>query len=184
LANAARFQEIVANESPVVFRVLARLLGRRDNLEDLAQEVFLRLYRAMDHFRGDSSLSTFLYRITVNVAHDEQTRINQRRQRLTSLDDPESSWHERLSGAAHDPLDTMIRTQFRTIVEECLGLLSERERACLVMFYQEGRSYEAIRQILDIPVGTVKAHLHRGRQRLRAHVQDRLAARDRARKSG
>jgi RNA polymerase sigma-70 factor (ECF subfamily) len=184
LANAARFQEIVANESPVVFRVLARLLGRRDNLEDLAQEVFLRLYRAMDHFRGDSSLSTFLYRITVNVAHDEQTRINQRRQRLTSLDDPESGWHERLSGAAHDPLDTMIRTQFRTIVEECLGLLSERERACLVMFYQEGRSYEAIRQILDIPVGTVKAHLHRGRQRLRAHVQDRLAARDRARKSG
>jgi RNA polymerase sigma-70 factor (ECF subfamily) len=140
LADVAQFEEIVAKESPVVFRVLARLLGRRDNLEDLAQEVFLRLYRAMDHFRGESSLSTFIYRITVNVAHDEQTRINQRRQRLTSLDDPENVWHERLAGPAHDPLDTMIRTQFRTIVAECLGFLSERERACLVMFYQEGRA--------------------------------------------
>lgn len=145
--------------------------------------MFLRLYRAMDDFRGESALSTFLYRITVNVAHDEQTRINQRRQRLTSLDDPESGRHDRLSGSAHDPLDTMIRTQFRTIVDDCLRLLSERERACLVMYYQEGRSYEAIRKILDIPVGTVKAHLHRGRQRLRAHVQERLARHDRARKS-
>jgi RNA polymerase sigma factor (sigma-70 family) len=183
LANAAQFQEIVEKESPVVFRLLARLLGRRDNLEDLAQEVFLRLYRAMDHFRGESSLSTFLYRITVNVAHDEHTRIKQGRQRLTSLDDPESGWHERLPGRDRHPLDDMIRTQFRTVVEECLALLSERERACLVMFYQEGRSYEDIRRILDIPVGTVKAHLHRGRQRLRAHVQDRLAARDRGRKT-
>ena len=183
MADTAQFQEIVANESPVVFRLLARLLGRRDNLEDLAQEVFLRLYRAIDHFRGESSLSTYLYRITVNVAHDEQARITQRRQRLTSLDDPESVWHERLPGPAHDPLDTMIRRQFRTIVDECFGLLSERERACLVMFYQEGRSYEAIREILDIPVGTVKAHLHRGRQRLRIHVQDRLAG-GRGRKSG
>jgi RNA polymerase sigma factor (sigma-70 family) len=182
LTNAAEFHDIVVRESPLVFRLLARFVGQTNNLEDLAQEVFLRLFRAMDHFRGESRLTTYIYRIALNVARDEQKRLA-RQQRLTSLDDPDPGWHERLASPVGHPVESLIRTQFRAIVDEGLARLSERERACLVLYHQEGRSYEAIREILDLPLGTVKAHLHRGRQRLRAYVQERLAEGERARRS-
>ncbi len=164
----------MVRESPLVFRVLARVLGRTDHLEDLAQEVFLRLFRALNHFRGESSLTTFIYRIALNVARDERRRLSQQH-RQTSLDDPDARWHERLAGPGTHPVDALIDTEFRALVEEGVTHLSDAERACLVLYHQEGRTYEQIRQILDLPLGTVKAHLHRGRQRLRTYVQERLA---------
>lgn len=72
----------------MVFRTLARLTGEREGLEDMAQEVFLRLFRALPHFRGHAKVSTFLYRIIVNVVNDEWRR--RRQERLTvSIDDAE-----------------------------------------------------------------------------------------------
>ncbi|MBW8748627.1 MAG: sigma-70 family RNA polymerase sigma factor, partial [Acidobacteria bacterium] len=72
--TTAQFDQIVQEHQQQVFRTLARLVNRRENLEDLAQEVFLRLYRALPTFRGEAMLSTYLYRITVNVAQDEWKR--------------------------------------------------------------------------------------------------------------
>ena len=68
------FEAIVREHQAMVFRTLARLIRSREHLEDLAQEVFLRLYRGMAHFRGDAKIATYLYRITLNVAQDEWKR--------------------------------------------------------------------------------------------------------------
>ena len=153
----------------MVFRTLARLTGARD-VEDLAQEVFLRLYRAMSGFRGESLLSTYLYRIIVNVAQDEWKR--RRRDRpLLSFSDEESDWEDRLPHPSPDAEQQLAERQFRYSVEQRLQQLSEIERTVLVLYHQEELSYEQIALSLKLPVGTVRTHLHRGRKKIREGLQ-------------
>src|ERR1700748_1927113 len=76
----------------MVFRMLVRLTGSRENVDDLAQDVFLRLYRALPSFRGEALLSTYLHRIVVNVAQDEWKRRKRIDQRQTSISDETSGW--------------------------------------------------------------------------------------------
>ena len=80
----------------MVFRTLVRLTGSREHVEDLAQEVFLRLFRALPGFREEALLSTYLYRITVNVAQDEWKRRRREDRPLLSISDEVSEWEERL----------------------------------------------------------------------------------------
>jgi len=170
-------EDFVRKQSPRVFRLLYRLLGGSQNLEDLAQEVFLRLCKGISQFRAAAALETFLYRIVINVVNDERKRLGRERRRVTSLDDTNAAWHDRLPSGAEHPINTLIRHDFLAAVEQGLAVVSDTERACLVFFYQEGRSYEQISAVLGLPIGTVKTHLHRGRLRLREHAQQYLAAR-------
>ena len=76
------FEQLIVRHQDTVFRMLARLTGEREGLEDMAQETFIRLFRALPHFRGEAQLSTFLYRIVINVVNDEFR--DRRKARLTS----------------------------------------------------------------------------------------------------
>lgn len=161
----------------MVFRVLGRLVGSRD-VEDAAQEVFLRLYRALPHFRGDSKLSTYIYRIAINVARDEVARRGEAADRTLSLSDPGARWDDRLEHA--DPLiDGVLEIRERwQAVQEGLSALGDRERLALVLYHQEGQSYSEIGAIMQLPVNTVRTHLHRGRRRLAQLVMERMARRE------
>src|ERR1700761_3958899 len=153
----------------MVFRTLVRLTGDRD-VEDLAQEVFLRLYRALKGFRGEALLSTYLYRIIVNVAQDEWKR--RRRDRpLTSFSDEEAEWEERLPHPSPDAEQQFAEKQFRYSVDKQLQQLSAIERTVLVLYHQEELSYEQIALSLKLPIGTVRTHLHRGRKKIREGLQ-------------
>ena len=163
------FDAIVAQHETTVFRTLARLTGDRDGLEDLAQEVFLRLFRALPHFREDAQLSTFLYRIIVNVVNDEFSRRHRAR-RSSSIDDEES---DALAHPSPGPAQLLEKAQMREAVEASLQELSPRDRAILTLHYQEERSYEEIAAILDQPMGTVKTNLHRARERLKVIIKER-----------
>ncbi len=156
------FAELIENHKTMVFRTLARLTGEREGLEDMAQEVFLRLFRALPHFRGHAKVSTFLYRIIVNVVNDEWRR--RRQERLTvSIDDAEHL----LVHSALGPEDVLEQRQLQKALNTSLQQLALRDRSILTLHYQEGRSYEEICTILDLPMGTVKTHLHRARERLK-----------------
>jgi len=157
----------------MVFRTLVRLLGRSDHIEDLAQEVFLRLFRAYDHFRSDAKLSTYIYRIVVNVAQDEWKRRRAERESIYSLADQAQSWEDRIPHPGKSPEHLLQGLEAQSEVETALQTLSESERAVLVLFHQEERTYEAIADILNIPIGTVRTHLHRGRKKLRDEVRRR-----------
>ena len=82
--QTASFEEIVREHSGMVFRMLVRLTGSREHVDDLAQDVFLRLHRALPTFRGDALLTTYLHRIVVNVAQDEWKRQRREDRRSTS----------------------------------------------------------------------------------------------------
>ncbi len=162
------FERVVELHQAMVFRILARLTGERDGLEDMAQEVFLRLFRALPHFRGEAQLSTFLYRIAVNVVNDEFR--NRKKARLTSpLEDDEARG---LAHSAAGPAILAERAQMQEAVDAALLQLEPRDRAILTLHYQEGRSYEEIAAILDTPMGTVKTHLYRARERLKHMIKE------------
>jgi RNA polymerase sigma factor (sigma-70 family) len=165
------FEQIVRNHQTMVFSTLIRLTGSREHVDDLAQEVFLRLYRALPAFRGEALLSTYLYRIIANVAQDEWKRRRRDDRPLVSLSEEQSDWEERLAHPAPDAEQQLAEKQFRYSVEQQLQLLSPMERTILVLYHQEERSYEQIALSLKLPIGTVRTHLHRGRKKLREGIQ-------------
>jgi RNA polymerase sigma factor (sigma-70 family) len=167
LQTPLEFEALVAEHQQMVFRTLARLLGTREDLDDLAQDVFLRLYRALPGFRGDAQVSTYLYRIVVNVAHDAKRRRGVAERRVVSLTDENEAWDERLAHPARNAEQQLQARELGTVVERALGELRPVERAVLVLYHQEEQSYEQIAVALELPVNTVRTHLHRGRNRLR-----------------
>lgn len=150
--------------------MLASLIGRTDEIEDLAQEVFLRLFRALPLFRGEAQLSTYIYRIVVNVAQDEWGRRRRQRSTISSIDETALAVADSAPAADQD----IARKQLLRLVDTCLQNLSQPERSVFVLYHQEERSYEEIATILDMPVGTVRTHLHRGRHKLRALIRESL----------
>ena len=170
------FEQIVRDHQETVFRTLLRLTGTREHVEDLAQEVFLRLYRALPGFRGDSLFTTFLYRITFNVAQDEWKRRRRTDRPLTSLSDEDAGWDNRLAHSGRNAEEQLSDHEFATAVDEELARLSNAERAVLVLYHQEEQSYAQIALALGLPLNTVRTHLHRGRMKLREALQPLTSA--------
>jgi RNA polymerase sigma-70 factor (ECF subfamily) len=187
LTSPEAFEALVREHQGPVFRTLTRLTGAGAHVEDLAQDVFLRLYRALPYFRGDSTVGTYLYRIVVNVAQDEWKRRRKERLHLVSepafaAEDNDGGWMESFAGDAltehaRDPEQRMSDAETQQAVECALGELAETERAVLVLYHQEECSYEGIAAALEMPINTVRTHLHRGRKRLAELVRMRLAER-------
>jgi RNA polymerase sigma factor (sigma-70 family) len=184
LASDLNFEQIVRDHQEMVFRTLLRLNGSREHVEDLAQEVFLRLYRALPAFRGEALLTTYLYRIVVNVAQDEWKRRRRVERPLVSIsapvtsdEDGDTNWEDRLAHPGLDAEARLSEKQFQQLVERQLQQLSDVERAVIVLYHQEERSYEQIADALKMPMGTVRTHLHRGRKKLREGIQQRTAER-------
>lgn len=177
MPSELNFEQIVRDHQEMVFRTLLRLNGSREHLEDLAQEVFLRLYRALPTFRGEALLKTYLYRIVVNVAQDEWKRRRRVERPLVSISSSSSAeedfdWEERLPHPSPDAEQQLAEREFQQSVERQLRRLSTVERAILVLYHQEERSYEQIADALGLPIGTVRTHLHRGRKKLREGLRE------------
>ncbi len=183
MANDLNFEQIVRDHQEMVFRTLLRLNGSREHIEDLAQEVFFRLYRALPAFRGEALLTTYLYRIVVNVAQDEWKRRRRVERPLVSISSPvstnedgESDWEDRLAHPGLDAEEQLSEKQFQQLVERQLQYLSDVERTVLVLYHQEERSYDQIADALKMPMGTVRTHLHRGRKKLREGIRQQQTA--------
>jgi RNA polymerase sigma-70 factor, ECF subfamily len=185
LTSPEQFEALVREHQRLVFRTLTRLTGAGAQVEDLAQEVFLRLYRALPHFRGDSTISTYLYRIVVNVAQDEWKRRRKERMQLVSepvfaeSDEEHGGWIENFAGDglqehARTPEQRMADAEMQVAVEAAMSELAEMERAVLVLYHHEECSYEGIAAALDMPINTVRTHLYRGRKHLSALLRGRL----------
>jgi RNA polymerase sigma-70 factor (ECF subfamily) len=176
LTSPERFEALVREHQGMVFRTLTRLTGAGAQVEDLAQEAFLRLYRALPEFRGESTVATYLYRIVYNVAQDEWKRRRKERTFVASEpafaeEESDAGWIESFAGDAltehaRSPEQRMQDAEMQAAVEVAMLELPEIERAVLVLYHQEECSYQAIAETLQMPINTVRTHLHRGRKRL------------------
>jgi RNA polymerase sigma factor (sigma-70 family) len=170
LSTEPSFEQIVSDHQAMVFRTLARLTGSQQGVDDLAQDVFLRLFRALPGFRNEALVSTYLYRIAVNVAQDEWKRRRRMDRTHISISDEATAWEDRLEHPGRNPEQNIAEREFQRAVEEELMKLSAVERSVLVLYHQEERSYEQIAATLAMPIGTVRTHLHRGRRKMRAAI--------------
>lgn len=171
------FGELVLRHQDAVFRVVRRT-SRVDEAraEDIAQEVFLRAYRSLDGFRGQCSFAHWLFRIATNLTINRVTTVAARAERRAiSLEVPTRTRdrEERMDPAdekARPPEAPLEREELKGALADALRRLPDDFRAAVVLRDVEGLDYEAIAEVLEVPIGTVRSRLHRGREALREIV--------------
>jgi RNA polymerase sigma-70 factor (ECF subfamily) len=136
--------------------------------EDLAQDIFIRVYRALPAFRGESSFRTWMYRIARNVCLSELRKRGTRAEHFSLEEEGEEKVHGLLSGSVEGLEEAMEREDLGRRVRELVMRLPEPYRSALTLHYFNQLKYEEIAGVLEVPLGTVKTLIHRGRLRLRA----------------
>jgi RNA polymerase sigma-70 factor (ECF subfamily) len=163
------FREFVQLHQHRVFNLVYRMLGDRAEAEDLSQEVFVTVFKAIGRFRGESRLSTWLYRIAANHAKNRLKYLARRRRGMKdSLEDvPEGELHRSSDRHAPRPDRLAIGHQLEALIQQALIELNEEHRLVIVLRDMEHMSYEEIAQVTGLRLGTVKSRLHRARAALR-----------------
>lgn len=167
------FARLVGLHERMVYNLACRLLGDPEEAKDLAQDVFLQVYRTIGRFEGRSSVKTWIYRIVVNQCHNRQRWWRRRRrEQMRPIDDLTSHEEAKLadSSQASDPLQDLARREKARRVQAALDAIAFDQRAVLVLREVDGLSCEEIAQALSLPVGTVKSRLSRGREALRVRL--------------
>ena len=155
------FRELVDQYKGLVFGLIARSVPNRARAEELAQDVFLKVHKGLPYFRGESKLSTWIYRIVVNALSQERPELA-----TVSLDETiEGEARPRLQVAADDPAfgDMVLKDRLQRAIER----LPIQYQVLVNGHYFKGLRYEDLAEALDLPMGTVKTHLHRAKRQLR-----------------
>jgi RNA polymerase sigma-70 factor (ECF subfamily) len=153
------FRELVTRHHGVAYAVVRAILGDRDDVDDVMQVVYLKAYQGLGGFRGDARFSTWLYQIARREAIDASTR---RRRDLTDIEDVD------LLAPAADAADAPLRERdTREWLERAMGEIEENYRTAIELRYMAEKSYEEIASIMDLPEGTVKTYVHRGKIELK-----------------
>ena len=158
--DVGAFRLLVREHSGLVYQVALRILGVQD-AQDASQEAWIRAWRNIENFRGDSAFSTWLYRITVNTCLSVRRKESLRREREYSGD--ELPFLPEPRGGDADPEAASLGAQRREELLAALDHVRAEHRAALVLRHMEGLSYAEIAQILEVPDGTAKGWVSRGR---------------------
>ena len=159
------FQQLVDEHKRLVVALIARTIPDRSRVEDVSQDVFLRIYRGLPYFRGESRLSTWIYRIVANACVQEQSR----RPAPVSMDD------DRRRPAAPAAADRQFSDlELRERLEKAVARLPSNYRLLVAAHYLEGVRYEDLAEALDLPLGTIKTQLYRAKQQLRRILESDL----------
>jgi RNA polymerase sigma-70 factor, ECF subfamily len=174
-ANGDReaFDALVRRHGSRVVNVVRALTGGDNDAEDLAQEVFVRAYRGLANFRGDSSFATWLYRVTLNVARSHTSRRSRwRAVWAPALDEASETAAPARGHADRGPEADFVR---RAVIDGALASLPDELRTAVTLRDIEGLDYAEIAGLLGIPMGTVESRIFRARRRLRPLLATLLA---------
>ena len=175
-SSEAEFEELFRCHHEMVYRLAYRVLGDREEALDLAQEVFLIVFRRLSRFRGESSLKTWIYKITINLAANRCRWWNRLRRRGTvSLDvhlsrNDQRDLSETLDSGGISPEATLLRNEEREQIERSILQLPMLQRVAVVMRDIEGLTYEEIAEATQASLGTVKSRIARGREELKRRL--------------
>lgn len=174
--DEAAYEALLGRFQQPVFNLVSRLLKDTGEACDVVQEVFLKVFRKIDFFRGDSSLKTWIYRIAVNEAHNHGRWNGRHRRQEVGLEGGEDSrgYCDTLPAPGGSPFDYVLDRERHRLIEAALAELSPSFRSVVVLRDVEDLSYEEIAEILDVPLGTVKSRILRGREALRRELEKRL----------
>ncbi|EYF06269.1 RNA polymerase sigma factor RpoE [Chondromyces apiculatus DSM 436] len=175
--DESAFNELVVLYERRVYGLVFRMLGRREEAEDLSQEVFVQVFKAIDQFRGDSKLSTWIYRIAVNLCKNRSKYLSRRY--ASSTDDldamvdraPLSAAKGVSVGDVSRPDELVEGMQLEMVVKRAIAQVDPEFREVLILRDVEDLSYEEIGAVTGLAEGTVKSRIHRARTQLKALVE-------------
>jgi RNA polymerase sigma-70 factor (ECF subfamily) len=177
------FDALVRGYERRVLSLIARMLGNPAEAQDVAQEVFVQVFRAIDQFRGESRLSTWIFRIAVNLSKNRALYLQRRHAGNSDANDDAHELGERvpLGAAAKGTAAVVARPdhlvegmQVERIVQAAIAELEDSFRECLLLREVEDMSYDEIAEITGLPAGTVKSRIHRARAQVRLSVEAAL----------
>lgn len=166
--------QLVLSQQHYVYSIAMSVLKHPEDAADLTQEAFIRLFRALPQYNGESRFTTWLYRLVVNMCRDELRRRG--RQVPIAPPAPDEEESDQVASVADDdrwadPEQALASQELRAQVRRALTQLEEHYRLVLTLYYFEDMKYTDIADILDIPLNTVKSHIRRGKERLAAILE-------------
>lgn len=171
------YEVLITDYQQPVYNLVSRLLNDPGDASDVVQEVFLKVFRKIGAFRGDSSLKTWIYRIAVNEAYNYQRWFSRHRRQEVGLENEEDgnlSYFQKLSDPGRSPYECVADSEKHALIEGALERLNPSFRTAVVLRDIEELSYEEIAEILQVALGTVKSRILRGREALRRDLAGRL----------
>lgn len=181
--DESAYETLIQRFEQPIFNIVSRLLDDPADAADVVQEVFLKVFRNVVAFRGESSIKTWIYRIAVNEARNQRRWFSRHRRQEVNLEATESeeyqaghqkSYQSFLPDPGRSPFELTLDRETQALIEAALAQVNPKFRAALVLREIEGMSYEEIGEILEISLGTVKSRILRGRDALKKHLAGRL----------
>ena len=154
----------------MVYNVALKITGDGELAEDLCQETFIKIFRGLSSFRGESSLSTWIYRIVYNVSMSEMKKARYRQEGSRGENRDHGNRREQTDShapGATDPLRELERMELKQTMAGLIRRLAPRQRLAILFRYQGEKSYQEISEIMELPIGTVKTLLFRAKDSLR-----------------
>jgi RNA polymerase sigma-70 factor (ECF subfamily) len=179
-ASDRAYEELLTRFQQPVYTLALRLLNDQAEACDVVQEVFLKVFRNIGSFRGQSTLKTWIYRITVNEAHNARRWFFRHKRREVELDtEPEEarSWKEVIPDRGRSPFEKAYDREQQVMIESALAKINPIFREAVVLRDIADLSYDEIAEVLHVSLGTVKSRILRGREALREQLAGTLKAR-------
>nr|WP_243423595.1 sigma-70 family RNA polymerase sigma factor [Anaerotignum lactatifermentans] len=166
------FEALILQHEKIVYNIAFRMMGGGEDVKDMAQEVFLKVYRNLERFDGKSAFSTWIYRIAVNTCIDE---IRKRKGKQTysldaELEDEDGNYKKQFADEGGRPEEEILQKELRGEVLAALETLSPEHKAAVILRDIRGYSYEEIAEMIQMPLGTVKSRISRGRAQLKEEI--------------
>ncbi len=161
------FEKLIFDYQKKVFNICYRYLQNHEDASEFAQEVFIKIYKGISGFKGQSSVSTWIYKITVTTCIDELRR--RKNKNTLSIDDVEKKID--ILDPHSCPHENYEKKEFKKEIQNAISSLSEEYKSVIILRDLQGLSYEEISTILDIPLGTVKSRIKRARENIKEYLQ-------------
>ena len=170
------FELLVEKYQRKLARLLSRLIRDPGEVEDVTQEAFIKAYRALPSFRGDSAFYTWLYRIGINTAKNYLVAMGRRAPTSTEMEAEEAEGHEggELLRDINTPESLLLTKEIGTTVNLAIEALPEELRSAIQLRELEGMSYEEIAKLMDCPIGTVRSRIFRAREAIAERLKPLL----------
>jgi len=169
------FDMLVLKYQHKIFGLISRYIRDPDEVQDVAQEAFIKAYRALPRFRGESAFYTWLYRIAINTAKNHLVSRS-RRPPGTDVEHDEAEYYEG-GEALHEietPENALFGAELKAVVERAIGDLPDDLRTAVTLREFDGLSYEDIADVMDCPVGTVRSRIFRAREAIDRQVREQM----------
>jgi len=161
--DSSAFEKIVTKYKKLVYSVVYKMISDRDEVNDVSQEVFIRLYKSLEKYNPEYKMSTWIVKITSNLCLDT---LRKKKQDTVPLDDAIG-----VSSSVDTPEETFIKGQRTLLIKNAINELPEKYKILIILFHNNGMSYEEMTKVLNEPMSIIKNRLYRARLMLKEKLE-------------